>query len=315
MKLTLDGFVVLPSVRKQTNRLQTSVNQRTLKAVPSSIPLLIRAGFKRTMAPLPLDLHMPDTKFVAKDQKISLTQLQRFHRVTAWDDKTTNIHPCFPHIMAFPLHMQLMLEQGFPFSPVGLVHINQQVVQYQAIEQQDELSINCQFGSLEKHEKGWVFSILTDVYCNNVKVWSGKSDILYRSGKKAKSKPTAQTQLPHSDQTNTWTLDTDLGRKYARASNDYNPIHLFGWTAKLLGFKQPIAHGMWSISRGLSQLQNDLSDPFICECQFLKPLLLPTQVNMGWHKEGNQTAFSVSSEAKEQTLLHLTGNLRLEQSV
>jgi acyl dehydratase len=38
-------------------------------------------------------------------------------------------------------------------------------------------------------------------------------------------------------------LGGGAGRRYARASGDYNPIHLWGWTARPFGFKRPILHG------------------------------------------------------------------------
>jgi acyl dehydratase len=40
-----------------------------------------------------------------------------------------------------------------------------------------------------------------------------------------------------------WSLPASAGRRYARASGDWNPIHLFAWTARPLGFRRPILHG------------------------------------------------------------------------
>ena len=41
-----------------------------------------------------------------------------------------------------------------------------------------------------------------------------------------------------------WSLPANLGRSYGGISKDYNPIHLYPWTAKLFGFRRQIAHGM-----------------------------------------------------------------------
>ena len=37
----------------------------------------------------------------------------------------------------------------------------------------------------------------------------------------------------------------DTGLRFAGVVADYNPIHLKSWSAKLFGFKRPIAHGMF----------------------------------------------------------------------
>ncbi len=51
-------------------------------------------------------------------------------------------------------------------------------------------------------------------------------------------------------------MSSSLGLRFARASGDFNPHHLFTWTAKMLGYKQPIAHGMWTIARCLAHMQS-----------------------------------------------------------
>jgi hypothetical protein len=43
-----------------------------------------------------------------------------------------------------------------------------------------------------------------------------------------------------------WKAPADIGRRYARVSGDYNPIHLSALTAKLFRLPQAIAHGLWN---------------------------------------------------------------------
>jgi hypothetical protein len=47
----------------------------------------------------------------------------------------------------------------------------------------------------------------------------------------------------------------DTGRLYARLSGDYNPIHLWPWSARLLGFKRPIIHGMHTVGRAVAEIE------------------------------------------------------------
>ena len=49
-----------------------------------------------------------------------------------------------------------------------------------------------------------------------------------------------------------WRVPDDIGRRYAKVSGDVNPIHMSSLTAKALGFKRAIAHGMWVKAHALA---------------------------------------------------------------
>jgi acyl dehydratase len=51
-----------------------------------------------------------------------------------------------------------------------------------------------------------------------------------------------------------WELSGGAGRRYARVSGDYNPIHLWPWTARPFGFRAPILHGFASAARAAHAL-------------------------------------------------------------
>ncbi len=50
-------------------------------------------------------------------------------------------------------------------------------------------------------------------------------------------------------------LAAHLGVQYGYISGDWNPHHLWPWSARLLGYRKPIAHGMWTMAKALSLLQ------------------------------------------------------------
>ena len=75
-----------------------------------------------------------------------------------------------------------------------------------------------------------------------------------------------------------WRLPADLGRTYAAVSGDANPIHLYPWTAKALGFRRQIAHGMWTLARSIAAIENRLPDAVTVEAAFKKPVFLPGTV-------------------------------------
>jgi acyl dehydratase len=76
-----------------------------------------------------------------------------------------------------------------------------------------------------------------------------------------------------------WKAPADIGRRYARVSGDYNPIHLSALTARLFGFPQAIAHGLWNKARTLAALGEHLPAANIeIEVEFKKPVRLPSEV-------------------------------------
>jgi hypothetical protein len=49
------------------------------------------------------------------------------------------------------------------------------------------------------------------------------------------------------------------------------------WTARLLGYQRPIAHGMWTLAHALELLgrRDPLEPPFDVDASFKRPLFLP----------------------------------------
>jgi acyl dehydratase len=52
-----------------------------------------------------------------------------------------------------------------------------------------------------------------------------------------------------------WQLSGASGRAYAALSGDWNPIHLWPWTARLMGLQAPIIHGMHTLGRACAELE------------------------------------------------------------
>jgi acyl dehydratase len=69
-----------------------------------------------------------------------------------------------------------------------------------------------------------------------------------------------------------------VGRAYAAASGDRNPIHTSSVAARLFGFPRRIAHGMWTKARCLAALDARLPATFTVDVSFKLPVLLPSTV-------------------------------------
>lgn len=195
----------------------------------------------------------------------------------------------YPHMLAFPLHMELMLHKRFPLALIGLVHIRNRITQYRGIQPYETLSIYCVLSGQRNTAKGLEFDITSQVCSAGELVWQSVSTNLARlssntnnpnsNSKAAEEKRTREPLSPHYALHSQWSLPEDLGRRYAKVSGDSNPIHLWPASAKLLGFKRHIAHGMWSKARLAAALypQPD-SEACTLDVEFKQPVFLPSKV-------------------------------------
>jgi acyl dehydratase len=76
-----------------------------------------------------------------------------------------------------------------------------------------------------------------------------------------------------------WQLSSSSGREYASLSGDWNPIHLWPWTARLMGLPGPIIHGMHTLGRTCADLERAGGRPVAAlDGRFRAPIALPGAV-------------------------------------
>jgi MaoC like domain len=301
------------------------VASRTLNSSPSILPLYARAA--APMIPgaslLPFipgnggeipDLDLRLEGVVADPAAVSA------HAKVCGFALRDSLPATYPHVLAFPLHMAVMADGGFPFGAVGLVHVENRIEQHRRIGVGEELTIRVRPTKLAPHPKGRTFSLLTEVTADGEKVWESVSTMLRRGkGGETAVDPAIEGKVqtgggnglealaadaPASAE---WKLGGDLGRRYASVSGDRNPIHMHSLTAKPLGFAGAIAHGMWTKARCVAALDSRLPDAFAVEVRFRKPILLPARVEFASATEGDEIAFAVR-DARRQTP-HLDGRV------
>ena len=133
---------------------------------------------------------------------------------------------------------------------------------------------------LEDHPKGRQFTLVTEAQRGRR---AGVGGLLHQPAPRQERGPGGakgsrrQPPPPSAD----WKLDGGLGRRYAAASGDRNPIHMHDLSAKLFGFPRAIAHGMWTKARALAALEGRLPDAYEVDVAFKKPILLPATVTFG----------------------------------
>jgi acyl dehydratase len=296
---------------------------RTLDSPPAILPLYARAaaplipgasllpffpGRGKDVPDLELELPgvVPDTGKVAA-----------YARVCGFTLRDT-LPPTYPHVLAFPLHMAVMADSSFPFGAVGLVHVENRIVQHRPISIGEELKLRVRPTPLEPHPRGRTFGLVTEAWSGRQKAWESTSTMLRRGGGDEKGEAPRESVAKDAESEDEltvsaeWRLGGDLGRRYGAVSGDRNPIHMHSLTAKPLGFPSAIAHGMWTKARCLAALEGRLPDAFAVDVRFRKPIHLPGRVEFLSDAGGEEIHFAVRDAQRQ--IPHLEGHVKGRKS-
>jgi MaoC like domain len=236
---------------------------------------------------------MPDIELEETELRADADRVAEYARVCGFRLRD-ELPATYPHLLAFPLHMRLMTDGSFPFSPVGLVHIGNRIEVRRPLRTGEELEIRVRPA---EHEAERAFSLVTEVRAGGEVAWREESTMLRRGGD---SVPRRHEDFEGAFVAQ-WHLPDDLGRRYGSVSGDRNPIHMHSLTAKAFGFPRAIAHGMWTKARCLAALEPSLPDAYDVDVEFRKPILLPARVDF----ERSGERFRVRSGDK----VHLLGRI------
>ncbi|MBP0589053.1 acyl dehydratase [Paraburkholderia sp. LEh10] len=256
----------------------------------------------------PTDL--PALRFVRPAVTLDSVAIERYARVCGFFPEQ-GIPFTYPHLLAFPLHLLLLTDPAFPWPALGIVHLANSVHMRRPLSFDDTLRVEVEFGARLRHDKGQAFVMQTRVYRRGEAVWDGDSIYLKRgvaaSGDPLSPLQTASGTLARASR---WQLPSQLGRDYAKASGDYNPIHLTMLSAKAFGFPRAIAHGMWTLARACAALQppKRLADATLAG-EFKAPLLLPGDASL-WTSAPSPTSREFEVRDPEGGKPHLRGRFQ-----
>jgi len=217
--------------------------------------------------------------------------------------------PTYPHILAFPLQMRLLTDPAFPFPLLGLVHLENRIRVLRPLGGLGPFTVSVRLADLQPHAKGALFSLITRLEDQLGLLWEGDSRILCRALRLAGPAPARSAEAPLAlTPLARWRAPANIGRAYARAAGDYNPIHLSAPSAKLFGFPRAIAHGLWNKARTLAALGERLpAAGYAVEVRFHKPVLLPSEVTLLASDAAPSGQFSLRGQDDSA---HMTGSWR-----
>ena len=196
----------------------------------------------------------------------------RFSSFVEW--RGNDLAPTFPYALLTHLHFSLVNDARFPFPPLGLIH-KKETIEVLAPLRPGAWSMRCVLSSIAAVERGFEVSITSELTVDTVLAWRSTTLAFKRTKATPGGAPKPRPAPPDLEGAERWSLPDGHGRAYARLSNNVDPIHMSRWSARLMGHRSALMHGMWLAARGLSAHG---AAPKEVEFRFLAPVFLPATV-------------------------------------
>jgi len=249
---------------------------------------------------------LPQVEYVVDTLKIDAKHLESYNEICGF--KNDGFVPAiYLAVLSQSLQMHMMTSEAFPFPILGLVHIRNQIKQTRKIAVNEQITLSCKFGELKPHDKGLQFDFITTAKVGGEVVMESLTTYLSRQKTEKKTTEKAkESQEPAYQPQAEWNISENTGRRYAVISGDFNLIHIHAVTAKAFGFKQAIAHGMWSKAKALASIE--LPAAYEADVWFKLPMFLPSTVEFLTAAEPKQTDFLIRNVKSKKP--HVAGTVK-----
>jgi acyl dehydratase len=219
--------------------------------LPSSAPLLLRAAFKRAGAPPAGTGELARTSF--RVDRLDRSRIGRYNRALGFPHDALPV--TFYYLLAQRAHLASMLRPGVPFRIAGMIHVANTLTEQRAASLDAPLDLHTVVTVAPQQPNGAVHVMLqtTGEQAGHV-IFTCLSDYLAVRGERGPGAPRDAAAGVGSELAR-WPLAASAGRAYAVVSGDWNPIHLWPWSARLMGLRAPIIHGMHTVAKACALLE------------------------------------------------------------
>lgn len=211
--------------------------------------------------------------------QVDLSALARYR---AFVGSSEEFPLAYAYVLAQPAHFHLINQPDFPVRCVGLVHAENRIVRHADIDLSQPLALTVAVTGDRVRRRGREFNLRTLISQGGQTVIEMDSGTFTRvrgaprDGGAAAEAPAAVVTA--GARIVELRFAAHFGRRYARVSGDYNPIHLAGWLARPFGFRRAIAHGVGSMARVDAELGRRSGTPTReLTVRFRRPVELPCQ--------------------------------------
>ena len=291
---------------------------------PSILPSYARIVFGKKQAVVPDGFHIPRLDAELKSYRPQRSRVEAY-RAVCGGTPSDFLPVAYPHVVATPIQLALLSSLAFPVRLMGLVHLRNHIEHHRPIHVDETLALRTHVDGRRDTDRGQEFDVHTTVLADGKPAWAEVCVFMARRLERDTSKPfgarisagegvpapdaeAVQPSGPEAIVKQAFTADKDVGWRYARTSSDYNPIHLWDFGARMFGFNQAIAHGMWSMARSLSAMPAGTFDlPCRVDVVFKRPVSLPAPLTLEtWHTP-NGDGFALKGAGKGK--VHLAGSV------
>lgn len=259
---------------------------------------------------LPDDTVLDNKGLVFRNFRMDAEKLDRFKQVCGYESNGPEVPAPFVQTLFIRVISKFIGSGRFPITPMGLIQVGQSFTLKQPLGVDTPLDLFCRILDMARTDRGIYTRFLMEARHADALVWEGTATYFTRAKNpppKTKKPVPEDTPLPVRE---TIRVPENTGRQYAGVSGDYNPHHLYAWTARFIGFKQAIAHGMWSLARTCASLEQEWGYPehVHMEGALKLPIFLPGTVTLGYEARDNAIDFEL--RGSETGLPHLKGSFR-----
>ena len=198
--------------------------------------------------------------------------------------------PTFTSTWETALALELLAGDSLPFPSRGIVHLGGDLIAIRPISLHDShLRMRLELERMEAHRRGCALLLRTRLWndaghlCqeNRTRVLLVGAQVPAGVGRRGREEEVRGLPGDGWREVASWEVGPGAGRAYARASGDYNPVHLWPWSARLMGFERPILHGHCSIAMVANEMERLAgSVPRRLTANFKAPLQLPARVRL-----------------------------------
>ncbi len=298
---------------------QTCIEIKKMPAIPGLFAKMICLSMVRPSG-LNQGRILKNTCLIFKNHPLEPENINKFKTICDYGsdqetDKTPAVPAPYVQTLFIGILSRFISSNYFPINPMGLIQVGQSFELKRPINLDETLDLSCSLLDMTQTEKGihtrFLLEARSELKSKKEVVWQGISTYFTRAKTMPKTKRKEQQEETPLKVVETIQVPRDTGLKYAAVSGDYNPHHLYGWTAKFIGFKQPIAHGMWSLTRAGASLEKRFGYPpaFKIQGSLKLPIFMPATITLGVEANDSQAKFEIRDQ--EKGLPHLKGSFSL----
>lgn len=201
----------------------------------------------------------------------------------------------YPQLDLTALHLDLISAWSFPVRAMGLIHPGFVIEVLDELPAEGPWDLRVWISGARHVRSGLEFDLGGEISSGGRVCWRSRAVTLSRSRTASGAE---ESTSPRLDLAGPWPHEQVLpapegtGRAYARVSGDVNPIHMHAVSARLLGFRRPIAHGWWIAGRSAAALGADEAVAGrTLEIGFRRPVELPSAPLLCSRSDGGVTEF------------------------